>query len=253
MDNMNPASDAGIALVAPQENFGSIEQAMAGQTPFSIRQIIAEAWEKVRGSKGTIWAAFLMYMLVALPVALIVSMVLGGVGASVGGVGGSVMGVLLSQVAILAIVMPMAAGLWMIGIKRAAKQPVDFTEIFKHYDRTLPVLGVMVLQYILVLIGFLLLIIPGIYLSIAYTMALPLVIEKKLSPWQALETSRKAIHHHWFRFLGLGIVMGVIYLVSALLTLGIALIWVLPFLMLCVGVCYRNLFGFDVEAASAAQ
>ena len=33
----------------------------------------------------------------------------------------------------------------------------------------------------------------------AYLLAIPLVVERGLSPWQALEASRKAITQHWFK------------------------------------------------------
>jgi len=44
-----------------------------------------------------------------------------------------------------------------------------------------------------------LLAIPGIYLSIAYGMTLPLLAFNELGAWQAMEASRKAITHHWWR------------------------------------------------------
>ena len=73
----------------------------------------------------------------------------------------------------------------------------------------------------------LLLLIPGIYLSIAYRLAIPLVVERGLSPWQALEASRKAISQHWFKVFGLFFVLMLIMLLS-MIPLGIGLIWTLP-------------------------
>jgi uncharacterized membrane protein len=94
----------------------------------------------------------------------------------------------------------------------------------------------------MVLIGFVLLIIPGIYLAIAYYMAMPLVVEKGLSPWAAMEISRKTVSKRWFTMFFFGIVMMLILIVSAI-PLGIGLIWTLPMAMIAYGVIYRNMFG----------
>jgi uncharacterized membrane protein len=77
---------------------------------------------------------------------------------------------------------------------------------------------------------------------VAYILAIPLVVERKLSPWQALETSRKAITQHWFKVFGLFLVLGVIVLVSAI-PLGIGLVWTLPMAIIAIGVLYRTIFG----------
>ena len=96
----------------------------------------------------------------------------------------------------------------------------------------------------MIIIGFLLLILPGIYLMVAYSMAMPLVVEKNMSPWQALETSRKAISKRWFSYLFLGILFSIIAGLSVL-TLGLAFIWTVPLMMIAYGVLYRNMFGFE--------
>ncbi|MEZ4291022.1 MAG: hypothetical protein R3E53_11035 [Myxococcota bacterium] len=78
-----------------------------------------------------------------------------------------------------------------------------------------------------------LLIVPGVYLAIAYQMAMPLVIERGLGLWDALETSRKAITHCWFRYL-LVLLVAVAGLGAELLDrpFGIGAIWALPFFTL---------------------
>jgi len=91
----------------------------------------------------------------------------------------------------------------MVGLKIAVGPPVTPSEVLKHYDKTFSLLLTIILMYIMLLIGFILLIIPGIYLLVAYYLAIPLIVEKGLSPWKALEASRKSITKCWFRFLAL--------------------------------------------------
>ena len=87
-----------------------------------------------------------------------------------------------------------------------------------------------------------LLIIPGIYLSIAYMFTLPLIIEKNMDFWQAMETSRKAVSQHWFKLFFIGALMMFICLISAI-PLGLGLIWTLPMFVALHGALYRRIFG----------
>jgi len=97
---------------------------------------------------------------------------------------------------------------------------------------------------ILLTIGFCLFILPGIYLSVGYMLTLPLIMEKGLSPWQAMEASRKAIHKRWWTVLFTFILMSIITTLSAI-PLGIGLIWTVPMCSVLVGILYYHFFGDD--------
>ena len=105
-----------------------------------------------------------------------------------------------------------------------------------------PLIITAVVMMLLIYLGMILLLIPGIYLGVAYLLAVPLVVERGLSPWQALEASRKAITQHWFKVFGLFIVLGLIVIVSAI-PLGIGLVWTIPLMVVAMGVLYRTIFG----------
>lgn len=130
----------------------------------------------------------------------------------------------------------------MIGIRRAADQPISFNDVFSGLGLFVPLLITALLMTALIYIGTLLFVIPGIYLGVAYMLAIPLVIERGLSPWQALETSRKAINQHWFKVFGLFLALGVIMIIG-MIPLGIGLIWTLPLFIISMGVLYRTIFG----------
>ena len=148
----------------------------------------------------------------------------------------------LAQVVQLVVTAPLMAGLFMLGIKRAAGQPVTASMLLNYFPKTLPLFLTYLLMIVLVVIGFVLLVIPGIYLVIAYALALPLLVDKNLGIWESLETSRKGITRCWFRFFGFGIISFVIVLISAI-PLGIGLIWTLPWLYAAMGIVYRDVFG----------
>jgi len=231
-------------------DYGSVDKAIRGEYEFSIGSVLSEAWEKTSGSKWPIHLGFLYYFLVVLAVMFGLGIVMAGLMAVTEEPGVMILLQLVIQLGINLIAMPMIMGIVMMGIKRSVDAPISASMVFNNFSKMLPLFVTIILMYIMMMIGFLLLVIPGIYLMIAYYMAMPLVVEKGMSPWQAMETSRKAITHRWFSVFGLFIVMVIIITISAI-PLGLGMIWTLPMLMIAYGILYRNMFG--VEASTVAE
>ena len=55
---------------------------------------------------------------------------------------------------------------------------------------------------LLTALGFLCLILPGIYLWVAWIFTLPLIMDKRLDFWSAMELSRKMVTRHWWKLFG---------------------------------------------------
>lgn len=220
----------------------SIDEALARGYDFSIGALLSESWAKVKGTKGIIIGGFLVFYVVMMIATLIFGAIFGVVGLVGESLTGFIIGELLVSLLASALAYPFMAGINMIGIRRAADQPISFNEIFSHFGRTLPLVITAVVMMLLIYLGMLLLILPGIYLTVAYLLAIPLVVERGLSPWQALEASRKAITQHWFKVFGLFLLLGLITILSVI-PLGIGLIWSIPLFVVAMGVLYRTIFG----------
>lgn len=218
-----------------------------GVGSLSIGGAIREAWARTKGAKGTIWAASaMMYLVVLIVVAggafLLPSMVSGP-----GNVNALLANGLLQVInSVLSVLF--TAGLLLIGIRKVAGEEISWKMIFKGFSCAGSLIVATILQFLVVSIGLLLLVLPGIYLAVGYTMSIPLIIDKGLSPWQALETSRKAVHKVWWKVTGIYIVMALIYLVS-LVPLGIGIIWTWPMFIILAGVLYHYLFSGAAEAS----
>jgi uncharacterized membrane protein len=119
--------------------------------------------------------------------------------------------------------------------------------IINYYDRILPIFVLNILVVIVVMLGMVALILPGIYLAISYAFAIPLLVDKRMGIWEAMETSRKAITHCWFRYFGLMLLSGLVIFAGAL-ALGIGLIWTMPMAMLMFASVYHEMFGFEGDA-----
>ena len=221
---------------------GSVEQAIAGEISWDIGSLLSEGWEKSKGFKGVFWLALAMYMLVAVAlvgVELAATKVLGGQenAALIAGVMA-----LVRQ----ALMLPMAAGLFVLAIRRAANLPLSASILFAYFNRLFGLFFLNIVMMLLIMLGFVLLLLPGIYLMVAYMLAMPLLVEKNMGIWEALETSRKAMTHGWFRFFALMLVSMLVATV-AIIPLGIGLIWALPMLSVTYGLLYVKLFGISAH------
>lgn len=249
-NSRNPYAPPGARLerdkAPPVGSSGSLEDAVAGRYDFSIGEIMSEAWGLVPGFKGPFWGALLLIYLVFIVIGVVSALTIGG------GLGGEQPTIWLQIVNGLAglILSPLIVGLMAIAVRQACGMPVSFSMAFGYIRRAPVLIGAALLVTLLTYLGFLLLLLPGIYLSLAYGMTLPLLAFHDLGIWRAMETSRRAITHHWFGFFGLYLLMTILIMLSALLLL-IPLIWTLPWAMLVFGVAYRRMFG--VPSAEAGH
>lgn len=106
----------------------------------------------------------------------------------------------------------------------------------------IPLLIMFILMGVLIVGGLVLLILPGIYLAIAYSFAPYLIIEKGMGVWESLETSRKAITQYWWRYFCLMLVSALL-IIAGIIPLFIGLIWVLPIVTIAAGEVFVETFS----------
>ena len=246
-DSRNPYAPPTAPLERPPQPGadGSIEDAIAGRYDFTIDEVMTEAWGLVKGFKGAFWsAAIVIYGVVFAGSFLLNTFIIRLHGEQpptlVTQLVNGVLGVLLS---------PLTVGLRVIVVRRASGLPHSFLMTFVGLAKTPVVIGAALLVTLLTYAGLALLVLPGIYLGIAYGMTLTLLMFRDMPVWTAMETSRRAITHRWFRVFGLYLLVGLITGISAL-PLGIPLIWTLPWAMLVTAVLYRRIFGAPVATPS---
>jgi hypothetical protein len=218
----------------------SLDDAIAGEFDFEIGEVFSEAWALTKGSKSV--------LLGGMAISLGVSMANQGVSFMAGTSESGMMSILALIVSLgaMAVSWAISAGMTFYAIKRAAGDPsASFDDVLSGFNMMLPIVGVMLLYTVIVILGFLLLILPGLYLGVGYVLAIGLKVERGTGVWESLETSRKAIHNCWFKMAGLLILMSLGMAIGMIFTLGIGLIWLLPFASLVIGVVYVKIFGYS--------
>lgn len=89
-------------------------------------------------------------------------------------------------------------GLYLTVLQRMRGEPAGVRDVLQGFHQGfLQLMLAGALMMVLTQIGFALCILPGIYLIVAWAFALPLVADKRLDFWPALELSRKVVTRIW--------------------------------------------------------
>ena len=93
----------------------------------------------------------------------------------------------------------------------------EFGDFFKSFNVFGNIAGVALVVFILTIIGVFCLILPGIYLGVAWLFAVPIIFfYPKIGLWDSMEASRRIITKNWWQFLLLGICVIFINIAGAL-------------------------------------
>jgi len=247
MSDIYATPEADLAQSSQSERSGgNIDDAIAGNFEVNMLETLGEAWRGLKGYKLKCHIALALYFLVFLGAALLFGVLVAILAAT--GADESVVGILsvVFQLVITVVALPMGFAIMIMAMRHAHNKSVSAGEIFKHFGSMGGLVVAYVIQFIFIMIGMVLLVVPGIYLIFAYMLAMPLVVEKRMGAWQALETSRKAVTKVWFRFFGLIMLISLINMLGVL-TLFIAWIWTIPWSVLAIAMVYEKIFGIEAH------
>lgn len=213
---------------------GSIERTLRGEAELDIREVMREAWQLTHGIKAMVAAGLLLvYLAVALATAALGS--LAGIDPE------TVAGGTISQLVVMMIVYPFMAGVFMLGLRRSLGLPVRFEDQFRYYAGLLPIVAVGVLQGLVTFLGLMALILPGFYLAIALSLAVPLKAERDLPITDCLIVSVRLVNRKFFEVTVLSLIAAGLAVIGVLSIIG--WIWTVPWTVMILAVIYRQLAG----------
>ncbi|EOZ95854.1 hypothetical protein A33Q_3216 [Indibacter alkaliphilus LW1] len=111
------------------------------------------------------------------------------------------------------------SGFYFVANKFSQGQQVVYPDFFKGLSFYIPIFSVWLIGQMITALGFVALVIPGVYFLVAYNFAVLMVIFGGFDFWTALEESRKLITVRWGKFAVLVIILIVINILGALLFL----------------------------------
>ncbi|MFC3415606.1 DUF2189 domain-containing protein [Algoriphagus hitonicola] len=140
----------------------------------------------------------------------------------------------------------LTAGYYLLANRISRNDSVEFMDSFEGFKFWFPVVVVSLVTGLLTILGAILLILPGIYLGVAYTFAMPMVIFGGYEFWMAMELSRKLITKIWWRFFLFLLLLLVINLVGALFLL-VGLLVTIPTSYMILYAAFEELSGELLE------
>ncbi|MDZ7331482.1 MAG: hypothetical protein ONB13_05575 [candidate division KSB1 bacterium] len=141
---------------------------------------------------------------------------------------------------------PLTAGFFYIIFSRIRGRNFYLGDIIKGFEVWVPAALADILISIFVGLGFIFLIIPGIIISALYLFAIPLIIEKRMDFWQAMETSRKLVSRNLLEFSIFMLLLYVILFIGVLI-LGVGFLVALPVTFAAIAYAYADLIGLENE------
>lgn len=141
---------------------------------------------------------------------------------------------------------PLFMGNFIVSAKLLQGQTPEFRDFFAGFNYFLPLLLLSVVAGLFIGIGTLLLIIPGIYLAVAYFFAAYLVVDRGLDFWPSMELSRHTVNPRWFGFFAFMILLLLLNLAGAVL-LGVGLLVTIPVSFCATSVAYAEIFGLQTK------
>ena len=276
---MSEGSTGGTATTYDARFGGTLERGIRGDYRIAIGATLAEAWRLTRGFKRAVLLGLVVLAIVASVFVTVIAAMLSRLGYELDSNAVQVL-----MIAMLVVAYPFLIGPMMMGVRQAVALPVGPMMAFGYMNVAGPVIVASLAVTGLSNLGAFTLLVPelpgfvgllltpiGVYLAFAYALVVPLIADRRLGPWRAMETSRRAITRHWFSVALVLIATALIWVLSAfpyaigvglLLATGkplvlalclaaplaIGVVWTLPMAIIVVGILYRDVFGVTERA-----
>ncbi len=139
---------------------------------------------------------------------------------------------------------PLLGGIYILIIKIDKGEDFTFANYFDGFQSFVPLLAATTLTGLFIFFGYMLLIIPGIYLTLAYAFTTLNIVDGGMEFWPAMEKSRKDVTAHFWDYLMLALIMLAITVVSAIPTFGFGVIFTLPVCLAAQYYFYKDMREF---------
>jgi hypothetical protein len=197
---------------------------------FDIQNVFLKAWELYK-SRALLHSSFMLLML-------------------------SIQGIFVLYAAEFSLVYsillapPFYSGYFLVANKISNREAVKYGDFFGGFGYWMITVSIWLIAQMIVAVGLLLFIVPGIYLAVSYIFATLFGIFGGFNFWQSLEYSRKLVARNFWMFLAFVLILAIINLGPAALSLlnpGFAIafaVWIcvsIPISFLAVYVVFEEL------------
>lgn len=184
--------------------------------------LMAQARESLQGKWGLAIGTGVLYVLILLPIQLIPFL-------------GFIASILISG--------PLAVGLTIFALSISRKKDASVSLLFEGFKKYGTSVVAYLLMIVFVVLWMLLLIVPGIIAAISYGLTYYIIAENdSIGPLAAITKSKEMMQGNKWKFFCLGCrFLG--WALLCILTLGIGLLWLLPYMMISFAKFYDDVKG----------
>ncbi len=189
------------------------------------------AKEKLSGNLGSIWKILIIALGISLATGIVFGILFNNMDADFLD---SLLGILM---------MPLGIGTTAFFVSLIENTNFEAKDLFKYYHDFVKIIGVTVLMGLIVMLGYICFIIPGIILTLSYSLV-PIILIKKpeLGIVETLKYSREKMQGHKLDAFVLGLSF-IGWAILGTLTFGILYIWLFPYMQLTFTKFYLNILG----------
>lgn len=123
-------------------------------------------------------------------------------------------------------------------------QQIEFSDFFKGFEKTGSLLKLNLLIFLVVLLGLILFILPGIYFGVSYLFSPLFVWFHEKDPAEALKLSRKTVSGNFGQILLILLVLGGVNLLGVM-ALGVGVLLTLPFSFCVIYAVFDDIIGIS--------
>lgn len=246
-DSSNPYQTP-LASNAPVETRPAGELIVPGSQKLEVGKCVSGAFEIAKKGWLLLIGGYIIALIVtfvaAVPIGLIAAALGGGAEPGQGSAVGSLVG-LIGQLVIQFIGIYFGLGLMAITLDLVDTGKSEIGRLFSQTDKLVPAFLASLILAVAVGIGFVLLVIPGIYLGLRLVHFQTAIVDRGLGPIEALKYSWELTSGNALQLFLLYIVMMVV-LLAGLIALGFGLLFAAPLAFIMLVLSYRMLqFGPD--------
>lgn len=189
------------------------------------------AKEKISGNLGSIWKILIIALGISLAAGVVFGILFSKMDADILD---SLLGILM---------MPLGIGTTAFFVSLIENTNFEAKDLFKYYHDFVKIIGVTILMSLIVMLGYICFIIPGIILTLSYSLV-PIILIKKpeLGIVETLKYSREKMQGHKLDAFVLGLSF-IGWAILGTLTFGILYIWLFPYMQLTFTKFYLNILG----------
>jgi hypothetical protein len=252
-----PAADPANPYAAPQSAWNeplpaagaALQEISPGSEPIDVGACVKRGFELTKRNFGTILLIGLAYF----GVSIAASLVLGGIDSALGfgttqsqwqsgggnafakyqQTGGPFTMILGNALSIL-----LSLGLVRIGLNLASGKQVSVTMLFGEGRKLLPAIGASIIFGVMMVIGFILLIIPGIYVILRYGQFMNAMVDRDLGVMDSFSYSSSITTNNRLNIFLLGL-LSIAIAIAGALALVVGLIFAYPLIWLSWMVAFR--------------